>query len=405
MARRKLTTAAEELLKLENNKISEQIIKDVNAAIEGENIAFILGDQSTPADISGFISSGSVILDTIMTNNQWPEKNGGYPIGRLIDITGNESTGKSLLANHALIETQRVGGIPVLIDEEGTTSIGLLKLMGLKVGEEAVKAGLEKLVLIQTGTVEGVFETIEKIIIKSREISKSKPITIVWDSVAATSSKDEIEQGYEQEGYGTFKAKAISKGMRKLTPFISKLNVCLIFTNQLRQNISKFGHGDKFVAPGGKAIPFHASIRLRLEKIENIKAGSDKNDPTIGIIVKVTTRKNKVAPFNRTCLLNIYFNQGINDEESWLDDLVDKKIIEKPTKQKYSFKMPDRKPFEFKKSEWFKILKEDAVYDYVKKQVIQANVIDYSSFAPSYDEIVSQNEVEAAENAETEVED
>jgi hypothetical protein len=149
--------------------------------------------------------------------------------------------------------------------------------------------------------------------------------------------------------------------------------------------------------PGGKAAPFHATIRVRLAKVADIK-NDDKE--TIGITVKATTKKNKIAPYNRSCEFNIYFNKGIDDVESWRDNLVNKKVISRPTTQKYSIEV-DGKEYEFKKDDWSKILVENNLYDKVKDMVVKANTIDYDSFVPSYDELSNSAKILAEEEVES----
>lgn len=378
MGRKKLSIDSKQALaELSSSNISELLIDDVNETIG--KFAFALGEEEAPTDILDFISTGSTILDTILTNGKWNEKT-GWPVRRLVEISGNTSSGKSLLANHALINTQKMGGVPILFDEENTTDISLLVKMGLKIGKFAEEAGVNKLVYLQAGTVENVFDTMEKIILKTREIDKNKLITIVWDSIAATPTKDEIDGEFDQEGYGTGKAKTISKAMRKITKFIGHENVCLIFTNQLRDSIGKFGFGDKQSTPGGWAVPFHSSIRLRLSKLSDIK----KNDVTVGVTVQAHTKKNKIAPFNRKCTFDIYFDKGIDDEQSWFDNLIEKNVIKRPTKQMYSISINGTE-HTFKSSKWLDLLSDENIRNECRKLVINANVIDYSALTQNID--------------------
>lgn len=362
--------------------ISDNLIKDVNKDLG--NIAYSLGETESPNNIKDFISSGSTLLDTIMTNGQVHPKN-GYPIGRLVLLSGDTSSGKSLLATHALINTQKAGGIPIIFDEESTIDLALLKRMGLKIGEDALNSGFEKPVYLQAGTVEKVLEAMEKIILKIRETNSQKLITIVWDSIASTPTNKELEGSFEKEGYGTDKALALSLATRKLTQMVASHNVLLLWTNQVRMNIGAMGWGDKTTMPGGKAVPFHATIHVRLAKVGDVK---NDNKETIGVTVKATTKKNKIAPYNRTCEFNIYFNKGIDDVESWRDNLVDKKIIKRPTSQKYVL-IIDEKEYEFKKADWYNVVLENNLYDKIKEMVVKANTIDYESFIPSFDDLVN----------------
>jgi len=381
MGRKKLITSAEESLSQLGDKdsLSDILVQDINKKLG--NTAFILGEQEAPTDIKILVSTGSTILDTILTNGKW--RNNGLPIRRLVECSGNTSAGKSLLANTVLINTQKMGGIPILFDEENSTDVSLLVRMGLKVGKEAENSGVHKLVYLSAGNVESVFDAIESTIKKIREVGSKDFITIVWDSIAATPSKQELEGSFEQEGYGMEKAKAISKGMRKITQFIGKEDVLLLFTNQLRSSVGGFGFGaEKYSTPGGHAIPFHSSIRIRLSKITDIKKG----DAVVGVTVQAHTRKNKIAPPARKCKFDIYFDHGIDDESSWFDNLIEKEIIKKKNNITRTIQLSEELGglIEFKSSEWkTEVLNSQKRIDYVREQVIKANIIDYSNLTPS----------------------
>jgi recombination protein RecA len=395
MARR-VVSAEDALSNLgDRTSLSDALIKNMSKSI-GDR-AFLLGEQEAPTDITRLISTGSTILDTVITNGKWPQ--GGVPVRRLVELTGNTSAGKSLVANQVLINTQKAGGIPILFDEENSTDISLLVKMGLKVGKEADKANVHKLVYVSAGTVEKVFDTIESTIKKIRELGNKDFITIVWDSIASTPSTEELEGSFDKEGYGTAKALAISKAMRKITQFIGREDVLLLFTNQLRANIG-FGFGDKWTAPGGNAVPFHSSVRIRLTKLSDIK----KDDAVIGVTVQAQTKKNKIAPPQRKCTFDIYFDKGIDDESSWMENLILRGKIARPTKQKYTIQLPEDlseakfeevkfeegKSFpevEFKKADWRKLISDPNVREYVRQMVISSNSIDYSNCTPTFDEL------------------
>ena len=396
---RKLVTTAEDALSSLGDKssLSDALIKDVNKKLGGDK-AFALGEQEAPTDIKQLVHTGSTLLDVILTNGKWGE-NGGWPIRRLISIAGNTSAGKSLLANHALIETQRSGGIPILFDEENSTDVGLLVKMGLKIGKEAEAAGVHKLVYLSAGTVEAVFDTIESIIKKTRELGVKTFLTIVWDSVAATPSREELEGSFDKEGYGTGKALAISKAMRKITQFIGREDVLLIFTNQLRANIGGMAFADKYVEPASTAYGFHSTIRVRLTKVQDIK----KDDAVIGITVQCQIKKNKIAPPARKCTFNIYFDKGIDDESSWFDNLVQKGIIRRPTKVTYEIDLPNDaigssilETKKFKSSEWKQVIADLKIRAFVKDLVVKANTIDYTNLTPGFDELLDNFEKDAA---------
>lgn len=189
-----------------------------------DKVAYSLdGSEETPTDLNDWVSTGSPTLDLALSNRP----NGGYPVGRIIEIVGWEASGKSLLASHALAETQKLGGLATYIDTENALNVDFLQAIGVDVSKE-------KFVYVQLETVEEVFEAMENIITKVRASNKKRLVTIVVDSVAGASTKAEIEGDYDKDGWSTGKAIIISKAMRKITNLIGKERILVIFTNQLR---------------------------------------------------------------------------------------------------------------------------------------------------------------------------
>ena len=225
----------------------DELIKELTSSFKkkSENARASYVWQSS-SNIKQYISTGNPLLDMIISN----KRHGGFPVGRLTEIAGGEGAGKTLLASYALADTQKKGGVAIFIDTENAASLDVLQEVGVDT---------DKLVYIQVGTVEDVFSAMETIVgkIASAKRDPDQPITIVWDSVAATSTKAEVEGTYDQQTIAQA-ARIISKGLRKYIPICSAHNVCLIFLNQLRVNIG-VSFGDKYSTSGGKAIPYHAS--------------------------------------------------------------------------------------------------------------------------------------------------
>jgi recombination protein RecA len=203
-----------------------------------------------------------------------------------------------------------MGGIAVYIDTENATSVENLQALGVDV--------TRRFVYVDTHCTEDVFDTAEKTILKAKAMQKDVPITIIWDSVAASSPKAELLGDYDKETIG-LQARAISKGMRKITGVIGDQSVLMICLNQIRTKIGVL-HGDPTTVPGGMAIPFHASVRLKLGAGQQIK---NKNDDVIGINVSAKTIKNKVSPPFRTANFQIHFGKGIVEHEEIFDVLRD----------------------------------------------------------------------------------
>jgi recombination protein RecA len=203
-----------------------------------------------------------------------------------------------------------MGGIVVYIDTENATSVENLQALGVDV--------TRRFVYVDTHCTEEVFDVAEKTIVKAKAMQKDVPITIIWDSVAASSPKAELLGDYDKDSIG-LQARAISKGMRKITGVIGDQSVLMICLNQTRTKIGVL-HGDPMTVPGGMAIPFHASVRIKLGAGQQIQ---NKNGDIIGINVSAKTVKNKVAPPFRTAHFQIHFGKGIVEHEEIFDVLRD----------------------------------------------------------------------------------
>ena len=275
---------------------------------------FLEGDSDAPTIVKEWVGTGSTILDLAISNR----KNGGFPVGRVCEITGLEQSGKSLLAAHALLNTQRKGGLAVYIDTENAISTEYLTAIGLN---------LKDMLYIPLDTMEDVFEAVEVIIEKVRSSDKNRLVTIVVDSIAGASTKTEMAADFDKDGYATAKALIISKAMRKITNLIGRERICLIITNQLRQKLNAPAFSDPWTTPGGKGIPFHASVRLRLSSVGAIKAKVEGHDEIVGSRVKAKLVKNRVGPPLRECEYEIYFDSGIDDYSSWLTTMKDYNLV------------------------------------------------------------------------------
>jgi recombination protein RecA len=152
-------------------------------------------------------------------------------------------------------------------------------------------------------------------------------VTIVVDSIAGASTKTEMAADFDKDGYATAKALIISKAMRKITNLIGRERICLIFTNQLRQKLNAPAFSDPWTTPGGKGIPFHASVRIRLSSIGAIKAKVNGQDTIVGSRVKAKLVKNRCGPPLREAEYAVYFDSGIDDYGSWLETMKDYNLV------------------------------------------------------------------------------
>ena len=283
----------------------------INKQFKDMKVAYFLdGSDTTPTDIKDFVSTGSTMLDLAISN----KPNGGIAVGRITEINGLESSGKSLIGAHLLAETQKKGGVAVYIDTEPAVSTEFLEAIGLDV---------ESMLYLHLETVEDIFSAIEEIVAKVRESDKDRLVTILVDSLAAATTKVELEAEFDKDGWATAKAIIISKAMRKITQMIGRQRVALVFTNQLRQKLGVMV-GDPWTTSGGKALPFHSSTRIRLKNVGQIK---DTKKNTIGMKMRAQVIKNRLGPPMRHADFELYFESGIDDDGSWLHVMKDHKLV------------------------------------------------------------------------------
>lgn len=293
--------------KTNDNQEKQDFASDLITALNkerGELIAFNLGTDESPTEVKRWISTGSKLLDYIVSNR----RNGGLPEGRIVEIFGPPSIGKSHIAIQIARSTQEMGGVVVYMDTENATAVENLKALGVDVAK--------RFVYVQPGCTEEVFQVAESTISKARNMQKDVPVTIIWDSVAATSPKAEIDGDYDKDTIG-LQARVIAKGMRKITKIIGNQNVLFVCLNQVKTKIGVM-FGDPDTTPGGKALPYHASTRIKLGAGDQI-TNSDKE--VIGIHIWAKTIKNKVSPPFRKVDLQIHFGVGIKESDEVLDIL------------------------------------------------------------------------------------
>lgn len=332
----------------------------------GYKTAYFL-DTATdaPNEVRGWVQSGSDMLDLAMSNRPA----GGFPVGRIIEITGLEASGKSLLAAHALANTQRQDGLAVYIDTEMAVSREFL---------EAIGVDLSKMLYIPLETIEEVFETIESITEKVRKSNKDRLVTIIVDSVMGASTKGEKEKEYDKDGYATQKAIILSKGMRKLTNMIGREKICLMFTNQLRTRLG-VAFGDPYTTSGGKAIAFHSSVRLRLKSIGQIKAKLDGVQQVIGIKTRVQVIKNRLGPPLKSIDYDIYFDSGIDNYGGWLTILKDYKLISQAGAW-YTYTRESGEEVKFQSKDFAsKLIEDPDLKDEIYKKICDAYIVNYKA--------------------------
>ena len=314
-----------------------------------EEISFLYDDDTK---ITRYVSTGSSLLDYIISNRI----DGGIPIGRITEVSGLEGTGKSLIAMQICANTVKNGGIAIYVDTEHAFSSEFAERLGLKQGPNFK--------VIRPTSVEGVFETLMRVIHKLDERKKDKEmkntfIVFVWDSVAQTPCKADIDtENTDPTSTVGLKPRIISKNIATLLGATGRKNVASVFLNQLRTNIGARPGQDKWITPGGKAIPYAATVCVRLANAGKIK---DK-DYICGINVLAKCVKTRLGPPYRECTFPLYFTHGVDDLESIIDFLAKEGKIMKTNRGKLGsrFRFKDEpQESELPKLEFKKSIKTD----------------------------------------------
>lgn len=255
-----------------------------------KNLHQVTGGNDFNQDVNDWLSTGYLPLNMAMSGRY----DGGFPVGRITEVYGGNSSGKTLLATMAMIETQRKGGLAVFLDHEHAFSIARAQQLGLSI--EPQHWLFKQPMTAEEGL--GIVETVCKLV-DAKE--SKKHVTVVIDSVASMVTKEELETGFADGNMRTrlSLAAAMSSGLKKVVGVVNKYNVALIFLNQVRLKPGVI-FGDNESTPGGEALKFYASMRVRLEKGAKVKESSDPKADIVGEVVRANVVKNKVyRPFRR----------------------------------------------------------------------------------------------------------
>jgi recombination protein RecA len=352
--------------KVKELDLADILAGELNKQSKDQKVAFFLNEDEAPTNVDGWISTGCAMLDVAISNRPY----GGLPVGRITEITGLEQSGKSLVSAHLLAETQKQGGVAVLIDTETAVSRDFLEAIGVDVS---------KLLYVSADSVEQIFDFTETIIEKVRETSKDKIVTIVVDSVAAASTTNELAADYKKDGYATDKAIIISKAMRKITNMIGRQKISLVFTNQLRQKMNAM-FGDPWTTSGGKAIAFHASVRLRLKNMGQIKMKVNGKDKTVGMKVRCQVVKNRMGPPLRAADFEIYFDRGIDNYGSWLGVMKENKLLKQAGAWYTYIDTETGEELKFQSKDFIVLMKDRVeIREQIYKKICESTILQYKS--------------------------
>lgn len=282
----------------EKDKVLDQVLADIEKQFGKGSIMRLGTDKVREIDV---FPSGSLSLDIALGV-------GGYPKGRIVEIYGPESSGKTTFALHAIAEVQKAGGRAAFIDAEHALDPVYASKLGVDI---------QDLLLSQPDTGEQALEICEALV-RSEAIS-----LVVIDSVAALVPEAEIE-GEMGDSHVGLQARLMSQALRKLSGTISKTNTIVIFINQLREKVGVF-FGNPETTPGGRALKFYSTIRLDVRRAEQLKQGEN----VIGNRTTVKVVKNKVAPPFKSASLDIIYGEGVSRESELIDLATDINVLEK----------------------------------------------------------------------------
>lgn len=342
---------------VERDDLALLLQKELNKAQkDGSTASYFLDQEETPWDIVEWVSTGSTLLDLAVSNRQ----HGGLPVGKMVELSGLEGTGKSLICGHLISETQKQGGLSVFFDSESAIDKAFWTALGVDV---------KNVNCVPFTTVEELFNKLELCIGAFRKANKNRLLTIFVDSIAQASVEKEMEAEHGVDGYNTGKSLVIGKAMRKITNLLAKQRILLVFTNQLRYNMNAGPFGDKWITPGGKALPYSCSVRIRLANLGKLTKG----DEVIGMKAQVQVIKNRCGPNFRTAAFEIHYDSGIQDLASWLKFMKEHGIITGDG-HGYTYNRPSGEALKFNTAKFVELMNTDET---LKEEIYQAICTSY----------------------------
>jgi recombination protein RecA len=328
--------------------------KGMSKAMKEEDY-ILLDSGDDVSDVSLFIPTGCTSLDYAISNR----KNGGIPVGKISSIAGQSSTGKSLFAIHLCAEAQKMGGLCIYLDPENALNHDFARRVGLDVSDDSFYCPTPP-----PPTVEALWSFLFNFTHEMDEMKKKgefpwKFVLVIWDSIASTPCKADVESENPDPAANVgLKPRIISKNATTYLGMAARKDIALVCLNQLRNRINVMPGQDPWVEPGGNAIPFYASVRLRISS-----TGKKKLDEEIvGVDTEVKVLKTRFGPPMRTVEFPIYFTHGIDDAESVLITLEKKggiQAINGGSKGKQFAFLGENKENAIKKQDWKKLYLTD----------------------------------------------
>jgi recombination protein RecA len=278
---------------MDTAKFLKGLAKSLTKEFGDDSVQLFDSNEGHVDNVKTFIKTGVPMIDYILGGK-------GFPVGRISEIYGEPSSGKTAIAMHLLKQTIDNNGVAIMLDSEAAFSFDMAQKIGLD---------RTKLLYMKPKTLEEIWQVVEQMINYVKLKSPNQLATIVVDSIASAPSVDEVEGDITKAEMG-MRARINSKGLRKLTVYLSDSNICLIFVNQIRAAIGVV-YGDQEMIPGGKSIDFHTTIKLRVHKGKIIRDESKAEKLPIGQFVKLRVTKNKLANPHMEADLELFYDRGI----------------------------------------------------------------------------------------------
>lgn len=329
---------------IERDELAVLLQKELNKSNkDGSKVSYFLDEDDDPTQVTEWVSTGSTLLDLAISNRA----HGGLPVGKFVELSGAESTGKSLFCAQLISETQKKGGLSVFFDSEFSVDKSFWLALGVDV---------KNVNYVPFTTLEELFTKLELCIGAFRKADNKRLLTVFIDSIAQASIESEMESEHGVTGYNTGKSLIIGKALRKITGLISKQRVLVVFTNQVRYNLNAGPFGEKWIVSGGKALPHACSVRIRLTNIGKLKNPTTKE--VYGMECQAQIIKSRFGPNYKIAQFNIFYDSGVQDLSSWIDFMKLYGIIT-GTGHGYTYIKTNGEELKFKPDEFPNIIKSD----------------------------------------------